>query len=144
MTLRQRMGTLRVKFAFGPQKKALWRRIKAKSRLGRAPAASSAAAQAHKAGTKPGTVPVQNVSTGGALVKRPTYAVSVPPLPQPVSVGRNHIGASLAMALFVGGSGVLAVLPEMPGVKAILDGHMSGAHAARDTGLVTASLGSGE
>lgn len=126
-----------MKFAGGPKKKALWRRIKATG--GRAKAKITGLPVKPKATNG---VPLQNTSTTGAMVAHPPPVVA-PPIPQPINISGNHIGASVAMALFLGGSGLMAVLPEMPGTKALFEGRTPSKRmtASDDTGLVTASLG---
>ncbi len=91
-------------------------------------------------------VPIQHVATGTALVpSKPPVVVPVP-IPQPINVSGNHVGASLAMALFLGGSSLMAVLPELPAAKSWFQNSTAKQHATGggDAGLVTASLGGGD
>lgn len=128
-------------FAGGSKKKALWRRLKAegqraKAKIARLPRGPKSA----------NTAPIQHASAATALVASKPPVVVSPPVPQPVNLSGNHIGASLAMALFLGGSSLMAVLPEMPAAKALFGGRAASRQtaSAKDGGLVTASLGGGD
>ena len=128
-------------FAGGSKKKALWRRLKAEGQ--RAKAKITGLPRRPKSAK---SVPIQHTSATTALVANKPPVVVSAPIPQPVNLSGNHVGASLAMALFLGGSSLMAVLPEMPAAKALFGGRAASKQAAsdKDGGLVTASLGGGD